>query len=135
MMDQRLLSFVSCKRYQTSAPARVNKSHAPRPDANCQEKGIGGGAFEGRNVGSGPEIRRASPQTESKQMARMATPKGSCQFEISSMPSFAATAVRKKVRPILDRKAIRTPPRTITILRDQNARYSSPKKNDTISVA
>src|SRR6266404_2808436 len=135
MTDQWLFSFVSCNRYQTSVPTTVNKSHNPRPDANLQEKGISGGAVEGRSFGSGPERRRTSPQTKRRQMARTVTPRGSCQFKIASTPSFAATAVRIKVRPTLHRNAIKIPQRTITILHVRDARYSSPRNNDTMSVA
>ena len=68
-------------------------------------------------------------------MARIVTPRGSCQFEIASTPSFAATAVKINVRPTLHKNAIRAPQRTIQVFPNQDARYSSPRNNDTMSVA
>src|ERR1700730_19265963 len=135
MKDQRLLSFVSCDWHQTSVPTRVNKNHAPRPDANRQDNGVSGGAFVGRSFGIGPEMRRTTPQTKRRQIARMVTPRGSSQFAIASTPSFAATAVKRNVRPTLHRNAITAPQSTVTNLRDRDARYSSPRNNETMSVA
>ncbi len=51
------------------------------------------------------------------------------------MPSFAAVAARKKVRPMLHRNAISAPQRTTKTLRSLDARYSSPRNNDTMRVA